>query len=139
MSNNADRNSGFTLVELLIVVAIIAILAAIALPQMSAYSQRATRAGMVSDAKNAGNHEEAYFIDNQTYLAIGATTGPAAVAIGTGTILISSGNTLTVSAGGSGILSSYEVTVSNPKAGAGKSPLTRTMDGDCSWADGAAC
>lgn len=131
--------SGFTLVELLIVVAIIAILAAIALPQMQTYSERATRAGMVSDAKSAANHEEAYYIDNQTYLAIGGTTGPASVAIGNGTIFISIGNTLSISGGGSGIASSFIVTVSNPNAGAGKSPLTRTMDGDCSWADGSSC
>lgn len=139
MQTTYDRDRGFTLVELLIVVAIIAILAAIAVPQMSAYSQRAARAGMVSDAKNAGNHEEAYFIDNQTYLAIGDTTGPASVAIGTGRILVSSGNTLSIAGGATGIDSSFVVTVSNPKAGAGKSPLTRTMDGECTWADGSSC
>lgn len=133
------RMGGFTLVELLIVVAIIAILAAIAIPHMQSSSMKAARAAMISDARNAYSHEEAYFLENQTYLVIAATAGPALVPIGSGAVNVSRGNTLEVSAGGSGITDSYVVTVSNPRAGAGMSPLTRTTDGSCSWADGSAC
>ncbi len=133
------RSGGFTLVELLIVVAIIAILAAIAIPHMQSSSMKAARAAMLSDAKNATSHEEAYFLENQTYLVIAATAGPALVPIGRGAINVSRGNTLEVSAGGGGITESYVMTVSNPRAGAGFSPLTRTTDGSCSWADGSAC
>lgn len=46
---------GFTLVELLIVVAIIAILAAIAIPQYSKYRKNAAIASVQSDAKNCLN------------------------------------------------------------------------------------
>ncbi len=58
---------GFTLIELMIVIAIIGILAAIAIPQFSAYRMRAFNAAAQSDVRNAATAEEAYFVDNQTY------------------------------------------------------------------------
>jgi type IV pilus assembly protein PilA len=59
---------GFTLLELLIVVTIIAILGAIAIPQFLSYRQTAFDARAKSDLRNAANAEEAYFLGTGDYL-----------------------------------------------------------------------
>jgi type IV pilus assembly protein PilA len=61
------RTNGFTLVELLIVVAIIGILAAIAIPMFSNYRGKAYNSAALSDIKNAKSSLEAFFSDNQMY------------------------------------------------------------------------
>lgn len=64
------KEEGFTLVELLIVVAIIAILAAIAIPQFSQYRKRGYVATLNADVKNAYTAAQAYFIDNPASNAV---------------------------------------------------------------------
>jgi type IV pilus assembly protein PilA len=58
---------GFTLIELMIVIAIIGILAAIAIPQFSAYRKRSYNAAAQSDLRNAATAQEAYYVDEETY------------------------------------------------------------------------
>jgi len=69
---NKDEK-GFTLIELMIVIAIIGILAAIAIPQFSAYRTRSYNAAAQADLRNAGTAQEAYYVDEQTYCSTAAT------------------------------------------------------------------
>ncbi len=61
----ARPDRGFTLVELLVVVAVVSILAAVAIPQFR--QSKAYDARIFSDARNAATAEEAYFDDFSQY------------------------------------------------------------------------
>lgn len=66
-----ETADGFTLIELMIVIAIIGILAAIAIPQFDSYRKKSYNSGAQWDIKNAAAAQEAYYVDYQTY-----ATGP---------------------------------------------------------------
>jgi len=76
------EEKGFTLIELMIVVAIIGILAAIAIPQFASYRQRAFNSAAVSDLNTARMAEEALYADYQVYGSTVAASGDAGVAAG---------------------------------------------------------
>ena len=58
---------GFTLIELMITVAIVGIIAAIAVPNYSEYIKRASRAEAAAALLDAANKQEQYFVDNRAY------------------------------------------------------------------------
>jgi len=61
------NNRGFTLIELLIVVVIIGILVAIAIPKFSNSKERAIISQMRSDLRNMVTAQESYLADAATY------------------------------------------------------------------------
>jgi type IV pilus assembly protein PilA len=64
--NRKRGEKGFTLIELMIVIAIIGILAAIAIPQFTKYRQRGYDSTANSDVKNMYTAAQAYFSDYPT-------------------------------------------------------------------------
>ena len=73
------RNTrGFTLIGLLIVVVIIGILAAIAIPRFASTKEKAFDAAAKSDLRNAMMSQEVYFAENQTYTTVNADLDLAA-------------------------------------------------------------
>lgn len=67
-------SKGFTLVELLIVVAIIGIIAAIAIPNLITAIQRGKQKRTVGDIRNMGTGMEEYLVDEATPMAGAAGT-----------------------------------------------------------------
>src|SRR5574337_598399 len=72
-----QRSAGFTLIELMIVVAIIAILAAIALPAYSSYVTRTKRTAAEGCLSEHANYMERYYTTNLNYAKDSAGTANA--------------------------------------------------------------
>jgi type IV pilus assembly protein PilE len=61
------RTKGFTLIELMITVAIIGILAGIAYPSYQQYMQRSSRSAAQSQMMDIANRQQQYFLANRAY------------------------------------------------------------------------
>jgi type IV pilus assembly protein PilE len=107
-------NNGFTLVELLVVVAVVGILAAVAIPSYNDYVTRSKLAEGTSALSDGRIKMEQFFQDNRTYAG-----GPAPTTTTNFTYAVSGASTTAyvITASGSGGMSawSYSIDQTNTK------------------------
>ncbi|RMH51778.1 MAG: prepilin-type N-terminal cleavage/methylation domain-containing protein [Zetaproteobacteria bacterium] len=118
---------GFTLIELMIVVAIIGILAAIAIPQFSSFRKKAYNSAALSDLKGAITQQEAYFSDYQTYASSPTVLNAQSSNNVTLTITSASSSDYSMNTRHSSGDTTYQVTGSVGRINATKDGVTTTM------------
>lgn len=107
---------GFTLIEVMIVVAIIAILASIALPAYNEYVLRARLVEATNELSTMRARMEQHFQDNRTYQTSGSFTAPCLTSTTSGLFTVNcTGNlaatTYTITATGSGLVAAFTYTI----------------------------
>ncbi|WP_252272646.1 type IV pilin protein [Pseudomonas subflava] len=68
MNKSLSRHSGFTLIELMIVLVVLGILASLAFPSYSEYVKRGHRSEGQAFLNDASARQERYFAQNNTYI-----------------------------------------------------------------------
>lgn len=69
------KKNGFTLIEVMITVAIVGILAAVAYPSYTEHVKKSARAEAITALVDAANKQEQFFVDNHDYTSVLANLG----------------------------------------------------------------
>jgi type IV pilus assembly protein PilE len=123
-----SRQYGFTLVELMIAVAVVAVLTRIAYPSYQEYMKRGYRASSQTLLLDLANREQQYLLDNRSF--VGGTSAVATLLPSGVPVEVSAYYTLTITVT-AGPPPTFEVKAT-PKTGtvlAGESPFTVDQDG----------
>ena len=107
MHSTVSSRRAFTIIELLVVIVVVGILVAIAIPKFSTIKGMASTAQLRADLRNFATAEESYFYQNSVYASNAATLAPTFVA--------STGVTLTVV---EATASGWSATATNDNTGA---------------------
>jgi type IV pilus assembly protein PilE len=83
-SKHPGKEQGFTLIELMITVVIVAILASVAVPSYQGQMQKARRADAYDCLLNAAQRQENFFYQNNTYASNVGALGMTAQSCGEG-------------------------------------------------------
>lgn len=78
---NINSSKGFNLVELMVVVAIIGILAAVAIPQYTQFIVKGNRSAAQAFMMDVASHEKQYLLDARIYAPVAVTADFAALGI----------------------------------------------------------
>jgi type IV pilus assembly protein PilE len=127
------KHSGFTLIELMIVVAIIAILSAIALPAYTSYVTRARIPEATTALAAKRVKMEQFFQDNRTYVGSSAGAADSATSKYFDFSSVSTASTYTLTATGKAAMTGFTFTVDQANA------KTSTVTGVSGWSGNAAC